>query len=255
MSTIDIAYDDVKSIMINNVGSGGITVGESADGKTTGAISCADPEFLEQATVHQSHDQLRITMPQWRFHSPQVYVELAVPAGTGLVTSTGSADVNIQVRLGETKINTGSGDVGVSEAETLRCNTGSGDISVGTLTGSGSDLNSGSGDVSIDRASANLQAKSASGDVRVREFDGTLRANTASGDIDVPSAAGVLELRTASGSVSVGVAGGLPAWLDVNSVSGEVDISLEASAQPAAGEPFVSIKASTASGDISIFRA
>ena len=254
MSTIDIAYDGVKSIMINNVGSGAVTIGESADGKVTGTIDCGNAEFLEQLTVHQSHDQLRISLPQWRFRSPQTYIDLVVPAGTALTTSTGSADVNIQAPLGDSKINTGSGDVGVSEATSLRCNTGSGDISVGALSGSGSDLTSGSGDVTVDRATANLQAKSASGDVRVREFDGNLRANTASGDIDVPSAAGALELRTASGSIGVGVAGDLPAWLDVNSVSGDVDISLDASNQPAAGDPFVSIKASTASGDISIYR-
>ncbi|WP_168207285.1 DUF4097 family beta strand repeat-containing protein [Microlunatus elymi] len=255
MSTIDVAYDGVKSILINNVGGGAVTITESADGKVTGSINSSQPDLLQEVTVHQSHDQLRISFPQWRFRSPQVYVDLAVPAGTDLITSTGSADVDVRVPLGATKINTGSGDVGVSEATSLRCNTGSGDIGVGTLTGSGSDLTSGSGDVTIDRATANLQAKSASGDVRIREFNGVLRANTASGDIDVPSAAGALELRCASGSISVGVAGELPAWLDVNSVSGDVDISLEASTQPAAGEPFVSIKASTASGDVSIYRA
>ena len=64
-----------------------------------------------------------------------------------------------------------------------------------------------------------------------------------------------VDLRSASGSLTVGIADDLPAWLDLNSVSGRIRIALEASAQPGEGEPFVTVRARTASGEIAVYRA
>jgi hypothetical protein len=82
-----------------------------------------------------------------------------------------------------------------------------------------------------------------------------LQASSGSGDISVPSTTGSVDLRSASGSLTVGIADDLPAWLDLNSVSGRIRIALEASAQPGEGEPFVTVRARTASGEIAVYRA
>ena len=260
MSTIDFVYgepDDaaINGISISGVGSGLVNIHEAGDGKITGRIDCSDGSYLGNAEVRQSHDQLRIHFPNTLGRGSEVYVDLAVPPNLAFQINTGSADVNIQTSIVRSKISTGSGDIGLNRGEDVRCNTGSGDINAGTVLGSGSQLTSGSGDITVNDANASLSARAASGSVVVRRFAGAMRASTASGDIRVPSTTGSLELRTASGDVAVGVADNLPAWLDLRSVSGDVNIELDASNQPAEGDPYVTITASTASGDVSIHRA
>jgi len=82
-----------------------------------------------------------------------------------------------------------------------------------------------------------------------------LQANSGSGDISVSSASGSVDLRSASGSVTVGVADNLPAWLDLSSVSGDIRLGLESTIQPEPGEPYITLRARTASGNIAIYRA
>ena len=47
----------------------------------------------------------------------------------------------------------------------------------------------------------------------------------------------------------------LPAWLDLSSVSGDIRIGLDSTTQPEPGEPYITVRARTASGDIAIHRA
>jgi DUF4097 and DUF4098 domain-containing protein YvlB len=82
-----------------------------------------------------------------------------------------------------------------------------------------------------------------------------LQANSGSGDIAVSSMSGSVDLRSASGSFTVGVADNLPAWLDLSSVSGDIRIALESTTQPEPGEPYITVRARTASGNIAIHRA
>ena len=99
-------------------------------------------------------------------------------------------------------------------------------------------------------------AKSGSGDVTVKRVrHASVQASSGSGDITVAATSGSVDLRTASGSLTVGVADRLPAWLDLDSASGEVRIALESTSQPAPGEAYVSVRAVTASGDIAVYRA
>jgi DUF4097 and DUF4098 domain-containing protein YvlB len=87
-------------------------------------------------------------------------------------------------------------------------------------------------------------------------LEGTnLQAKSGSGDIGVTSTNGSVDLRSASGSLTVGVADNLPTWLDLNSVSGDIRIALESTTPPEPGEPYISVRARTASGDIGIYRA
>ena len=134
--------------------------------------------------------------------------------------------------------------------------TGSGDVSVGELDGTEARLSSGSGDISVGEVDCPVMAKSGSGEVTVKRVRTShVQAGSGSGDITVAATSGSVDLRTASGSVTVGVADGLPAWLDLDSASGEVRIALESTHQPAPGEAYVSIRATTASGDIAVYRA
>jgi len=183
-------------------------------------------------------------------------LRLDVPDGLDYTIKTGSADISISAEIGRAKIVSGSGDITLGDATDLDCSAGSGSISVARMDGNGSRVRTGSGDVSLGEVNGPITAKSGSGSVIVKSLRGaTLQANSGSGDISVAATSGSVDLRSASGSLTVGIADNLPAWLDLNSVSGDIRLGLEPTAQPEPGEPYLTLRARTASGDISIYRA
>jgi DUF4097 and DUF4098 domain-containing protein YvlB len=255
----------IRSVAIRGHHSGSIDIHAADNDEVLGRLSATDGSYLESVSVSESGDRLIITFPQQRFSlDPDVDIHLEVPEETDLEVQTGSGDVRADVTLGAVRISTGSGDVDLTATARARVTSGSGDIVLGDVedgepeagqNDAPSVLNSGSGDISVGSTSGPLQAKTASGDIHVLQLTGPMRANTASGDISIPQLSGAVDLRCASGDINVGVADQLPAWLELRSVSGDVNIDLDASEQPAKGEPYVAIKASTASGDISVYRA
>ncbi len=256
MSRLEISQDGVQSIEIRNLGGGHIELHPGdRDGLVNGHLDCPDTDHLDRSSVVQSGGRLQIELPSSAGGGPSVAITLQVPEGVGFDAGTGSADIHADVTLGMARVSTGSGDIDLAEVGDVRANTGSGDIAVQRITGGAAHLNSGSGDISVQQTAAVVQARTASGDLTVGRLTGALRANTASGDIDIPATTGSVEVRSASGSISIGIADGLAAWLELSSASGEVEIDLDASEQPAEGEPYVTVKASTASGDVTVHRA
>lgn len=257
MTFRNAVFEGVRDVIIDNFGGGSIAIEPTPQpGLVETSINAADELFLDEVQVRQDQGQLRISCPPVFFRSGSAHLRLGVPAGLTYVIRASSADVSISADIGRAKIVSGSGDVAVGVAADLDCSTGSGAILVSELTGTGAKLNTGSGDISVTSAHCPLSAKSGSGDVVVKSLHHTdLQASSGSGDIAVPSTTGSVDLRSASGSLTIGVADNLPAWLDLNSVSGDIRITLEATGQPAPGEPYVSLRARTASGDIAVYRA
>ena len=253
--SITKSYEGVRHVVVDNLGGGSITVEPGSRQDFVEAWIDADDRFLEQVQIRQDHDWLRISFPQFPWHA-KAHLRLGVPDGLTFVIKTGSADISISADIGHSKIISGSGDITVGNATDLECSTGSGNISVGSVDGSGARLRSGSGDISVAEVNCPISAKSGSGEVVVKSLRGAnLQANSGSGDIAVSATNGSVDLRSASGSLTVGVADSLPAWLDLNSVSGDIRIGLESTADPEPGEPYLTLRARTASGDISIHRA
>lgn len=257
MTFLNLLHSDVHQVSVDNFGSGSVSIEPGPDPSVVeGSISSSDSEFLDAIQVRQDRDHLRITLPHRTFGSSQAHLRLGVPPGLSFNLSTGSADITISVDIARSRVVSGSGDIALAGATDLTCTTGSGDISIAAVTGDGARVNTGSGDIQIDDASCAVSAKSGSGDVLIRGLrHAELQASSGSGDISVPSTSGTVDLRSASGSLTVGIADDLPAWLDLNSVSGRIRIALEASPQPAEGEPYVSVRARTASGEIAVYRA
>ncbi len=248
-------FSGVRHVHIDNFGSGTITIEPSPGPDVESALNAADPDFVTAVQIRQDHDQLRFSFPH-AFVQGSAHLRLGVPAGLTFAIRSGSAEVSATADLGRTKIVSGSGDVTLGRAADLDCSTGSGAITVAQLLGRSARLVSGSGEISLGEVSCPLNAKSASGDVTVRELRrASMAGSSGSGDITVSATTGSIGLRSASGSLTVGVAEDLPAWLDVSSVSGEVRIALDSAAPPAKGEPFVAIRARTASGDVTVYRA
>jgi DUF4097 and DUF4098 domain-containing protein YvlB len=254
--SITNSYQGVRQVVVDNLGGGSITVEPGAQDLVEAWIDAADDRFLEEVQIRQDHDWLRISLPHRFVWSTKAQLRLGVPDGLGYVIKTGSADVSISADIGRSKIISGSGDITVGNAVDLDCSTGSGNISVSRVDGIAARLSSGSGDLSVSEAYCPLTAKSGSGDVVVKSLRGVeLQAKSGSGDIGITATSGSVELRSASGSVTVGVADNLPAWLDLSSVSGDIRIDLDSTAQPEPGEPYITVRARTASGDIAIHRA
>jgi Toastrack DUF4097 len=254
--SITKSYEGVRHVVVDNLGGGSITVEPGSRHDVVDAWIDADDRFLEQVLIRQDHDWLRISLPHHFVWSTKAQLRLGVPDGLTYVIKTGSADISISADIGRSKIISGSGDIAVGNATDLDCSTGSGNISVARVDGSGARLSSGSGDVSVREVNCPITAKSGSGEVVVQSLrSANLQANSGSGDIAVSSTSGSVELRSASGSLTVGVADNLPAWLDVNSASGEIRIGLDSTTQPEPGEPYITLRARTASGDIAIHRA
>ena len=256
LSVANASYEGVRHVVIDNLGGGSITI-EPGTGQdlVESSIETADASFLEQVQIRHDHDWLRISFPK-QFLGFTAHLRLGVPGGLSYVIKTGSAGISISADIGPSKIITGSGNVTIRYAVDLDCSTGSGDISVSRVEGRAARLSSGSGDVSVGAAHCPVTAKSGSGDVVVQSLEGTiLQANSGSGDIGITATSGSVDLRSASGSLTVGVADQLATWLDLNSASGDIRIALESTPPPEPGEPYISVRARTASGDIGIYRA
>jgi DUF4097 and DUF4098 domain-containing protein YvlB len=251
------SYEGVRHVVVDNFGDGSITVAPGLRPDFVEAsIDTPDDAVLEQIQVRHDREWLRISFPQQFFRHTKADLRLDVPDGLDYAIKTGSADISISAEIGRSKIVSGSGDITVGQATDLECSTGSGDISVARVDGNSTRLSSGSGSVSVDEVNGKLTAKSGSGDVAVKSLRGAaLQANSGSGDISVSATSGPVDLRSASGSLTIGIADNLPAWLDLNSVSGDIRIGLESTVQPEPGEPYITVRARTASGDIAIYRA
>jgi DUF4097 and DUF4098 domain-containing protein YvlB len=255
--SLTTSYEGVRHIVVDNLGTGSITVEPGSEPSLVEtSIDADDDGIVDHVQIRHDHDWLRISFPPQFLRHSKAHLRLGVPDGLTYVIKTGSADISIKADIGRSKIASGSGDITIGDAVDLDCSTGSGDISVARVDGNGARLNSGSGDVSVGEVNCPLTAKSGSGEVVVQALrDGSLKVNSGSGDIGITSTSGSVDLRSASGSLTIGVADNLPAWLDLDSVSGDIKIALESAAPPEPGEPYISVRARTASGNIGIYRA
>lgn len=204
-----------------------------------------------------------------RNHRAEIVV--VVPAGSGLVARSGSSTVSTHGRLGAARIDSGSGDLTVELVEgPTQVRSGSGDVAAEHLAGD-SQVKSGSGDVRLRRVDGDLMVttgsgdvvvgataakvafKTGSGDVQVASLADDLVYTTGSGDLDVKSAAaGRISAKTASGDVSLGVVAGTPVWTDIRTASGRLHSELPTTGEPADGQPFLEVRVTTASGDVTL---
>ena len=257
MTFTNFVHEGVQSIHVDNFGSGSISVepGPRPDA-VEGSLNMSSDRGLEEVAIRCEADQLRISMPQQSARSTPAHLRLGVPADLSYAVRAGSATITFSAHIASAKIISGSGDVSVEQAGELDCTTGSGSVAVGRLVGRGARIHTGSGDVTVAEARCPVSAKSGSGDVLIRTLHrADLTASSGSGDISVPSTSGSVDLRSASGSLTVGVADDLKVWLDLHSASGPIRIALEASPEPGPGEPYLRVRARTASGDIAVYRA
>jgi hypothetical protein len=205
---------------------------------------------------------------------PRAEIVVEVPVASALHAKVGSSDVAAHGRFADTRVDSGSGDVtlDVVDGDTV-VQTGSGDVVAEHLVGE-AHLKSGSGDVVVRRAESALVVTTGSGDVRVDAARDDLAVKTGSGDARVLSlgseavfttgsgdlvvdevAAGRITAKTASGDVRIGVVAGTPVWTDVRTASGRLTSTLAGTGEPAPDQPYLEVRATTASGDVTLHQS
>lgn len=217
--------------------------------------------------------ELIIEGPRNARRGPEIQVMIATPVtldariktGSGDITartplgtarlSTGSGDIQLERVEGDLAVSTGSGDVQVEHAAgTVRASTGSGGIDIGTAGGTVG-LTTGSGDVRVGDAAGATTVKVGSGDIVIERIRDHSVATSGSGDVRVELADGPsVRAETARGDVQIGVPDGVPTYLDLKTVTGQIRCDLEPSAKPAEGERSLILRARTVSGDITVVK-
>ncbi len=218
-------------------------------------------EYSTNVIGFQRRGSIRIFLPESFAGSLE---EFRVMTASGDVTmeDIGAARQTIKTMSGDVKGACAMGDVNVT--------TASGDISFELIEGKGS-IHSASGDIKVKKAVGTMNQGTASGDIEIEELEGDGTFHTASGDVEITltKAGEKLDIGTASGDVKVTLPAGCSVQMTLNSISGDIDTFCEGYAgeehvdyvrngKHAVGtvgeEPFLQLKASTASGDIDIKR-
>lgn len=259
---------------------GDITVTATDTQTTTVEVSARserDWQAVEETIVELRDGQLRIEVPRksgWS-HTPEIDIEVTLPARSSVEVRSASADttlagdydavrvrsasgdVRLDIVAGPLDIETASGDVTVDDASaSVHIRTASGDVRLDSANGDDRvEISTASGDTEIGSVAGPLTVNGASSDIRVREAAGDVSVTSASGDVTLDSVnVGKVGVSSASGDVRIGIAGGVATWLDLHSLSGDVDTDLADDHGPAAGESTLELRANTVSGDIRLHR-
>ncbi|TCM46083.1 DUF4097 family beta strand repeat-containing protein [Kribbella sp. VKM Ac-2568] len=264
--------DDIQRVRIE-IGAGLVEI-VPADGEQTTATLEVINGSADDVTFKVTNGELVVEpAKQFARRGPEVRVHIATPATLDARIKTGSGDISSRMPLGEARLSSGSGDIRVEQiAGSLAASAGSGDIrvgnSVGTVrasTGSGSidigeandsvGVTTGSGDVRIGDAAGPTTVKVGSGDITIERIRDHSVVTSGSGDVRVELTEGPsVRAETARGDVQIGVPDGLPTYLDLKTVTGQIRCDLEPGEKPADGEPSLMLRARTVSGDITVVR-
>lgn len=269
---LDLTFDTPEPIglYVEN-GRGTVDVTATDTTETTVRIT---GERAEEFDVRDLGDRIAIIAPPrsgFLGKDARAEIVVEVPVASGLQAKVGSSDVTTNGRFGDVRVDSGSGDVflDVVDGDTL-VQSGSGDLVVEHLNGDAR-IKSGSGDVVVRRAESELVITTGSGDVRVESARDELAVKTGSGDAHILSmggeavfttgsgdlvvaevASGRVTAKTASGDVRIGVVAGTPVWTDVRTASGRLTSTLPSTGEPGPDQPYLEVRATTASGDVTL---
>lgn len=234
-------------------------------------------EVIDGTKVEQRGDEIVVLVPRIKgglFRSRvEIEARVEVPSNSAAHVQVASADIETHGTLADVRAETASGDVAVEYGADVDVKSGSGDIWVGEATGK-LKLKGGSADVEIVKVGGNADVLSGSGDIVVGAIGGTLKAKCGSGDIVVRDAGdgvdamagsgdvvvrgvdhGLVKAKTGSGDVVIAIVDGTATYLDISTVTGDVQSDLDGSEPPEAGAPSAEVHVSSGSGDVVLQRA
>jgi len=234
-------------------------------------------DLISNARVEQHGSKVSVIMPKNKGgffgRKGQVRATIRLPHESSMKIDTGSADLEARGRFGQANVNSGSGDIEIEQIATgdlkagsgdidverviagVKVKTGSGDVKLGPIGGPG-DVIAGSGDVILDSIDGSLKVKTGSGDVVIRLGGDRVDAMAGSGDVLIKEVSrGEVFAKTGSGDVTIGVTAGTAAYLDIQTVTGDVRSSLDTTGVPLDGDLQVAINVVSGTGDVVLQRA
>ena len=237
-----------------------------------------DVTAAEQTRVEYGDGRLLVKAPRrLREWSPfndvgSIDVDIELPAGSDLSGHTATGEFRCTGSLGPCELKSGAGELSVEQAARVKLTTAGeirlervagdaelvtaiGDVRAGEIVGSALIKNS-NGDTRVGEIGGDLRVKAANGDIDVERSHGSVSAKTANGHIRVGAIdRGSLVAETAAGHIEIGIAGGVAAWLDLDTSYGNVRNGLDAAEGPGSADEQVEVRARTGFGDITICRA
>lgn len=232
--------------------SGRVEIEEGAPGSVEVSVDTHDPGFIVEqrgTSILVSSDK---TQP-WLSRGSS-FVSIKTPVGSDVEIAVASAEVDCRLHLGKVAIKTASGDITLDRATTASVKTASGDT---RLNGTEQALHhtSASGDLSVeDACHGSVTISTASGDIRIGTCDASLVVNTVSGDVEIGRFSGRSGVfKGMSGDIDLGIPTGTSVDLDVNLLSGRLNLPEEGSERH---DPVrhMTIGAKLVSGDLTISR-
>jgi hypothetical protein len=219
-------------------------------------LDSAGRQALDAVEVSAVNSRLRVVAPERRLlRGGSFAVRVTAPAGTAVRVACVTADAELRGELGKVELTSASGDCAVDHCADLQLRSASGDARVGTATGRAV-VGTASGDLRIESAAHGLQVRTASGDVDVRAASGDVSVTTGTGDVEIGRiTGGTVGVKTVSGDVSLGVVPGLRVWLDLSTLSGRMESSLDEGIDPGEGPAQLTLSIRTVSGDQRVVRA
>ncbi len=267
------------------IGVGDISVVAADRRDTVVAVRPTDPgnpsdvAAAERTRVEYANGTLQVRAHKgWRQYNPRggaesIDVHIQLPTASHVRGDAGVAALRCTGRLGDCRYRAGGGDIDLDEVARADLRTGTGAIAIRLVAGD-AHVSSGAGPVRIGAIHGAATVKASSGDTWIGTVGGDLRVSAADGTIVVDRAGATVAARTASGDVrigevtrgaivastamgrlDIGVLDGVAAWLDLNTVFGNVRNELGDAERPAPGEDTVEVRGRTAYGDIVIHRA
>ncbi len=202
-----------------------------------------------------------------------VDITIELPAGSSVTGDTALGSLYGRGVFGEFRFKSAAGDIEVERTGPLHLRSSMGNLVVNHVTGHADVLTS-SGELRVGHVDGTAVVRNSNGNVHVGRVTGNLRAQTANGNVSVDVALADVTAKTAAGSVrvgevvrgsavlesgagrlEVGIREGSAAWLDVRTVVGAVQNSLETASGPEIATETVEVRARTALGDIVVRRA
>lgn len=244
------------------IGAGDVHVREQEGAVGLQITGEQDPEQVSIGRAVKRDGTLHITITERRGISgwkrrKGLAIRVDTPAQTSLDIVGGAVDLRSTGTLASLRFASGSGDARVDDVTAdVNVKGASGDVRIGRVGGH-LRVHLASGDVSADVVAGGATLRTASGDIALGSVTGDSSITSLSGDVVVGSAhPTMLAVQAVSGDVEVGIAQGVPALLDVSSLSGDTRSDLDISPTPTSGDvPPLDLKVNTVSGDVRVRRA
>ncbi len=204
----------------------------------------------ETIIVEQIGDTIVIRQETGRWSAGAFDMTVHAPSGVDVEAALASTDLTVEVDVTDLEVSVASGDVRARRiARDVSVKSASGDIEIDAVGGK-LRATAASGDMTIGVVSGDASCSTASGNVTVGMAEGATTTKSASGNVTIDEFCGRdLSGKTVSGDMRVGLPRGARVDVDLQSLTGDLQLPSSPSEAVARDRPAVKITFKSVSGD------